>query len=77
MIDIVKVAPMLKRMITPLKPSNSSLENSTLRPKAKVNSSAIDTRKVTGAVSGGFRRLALASHAHVMEFEQSMPDLPF
>ena len=64
---------MSKRMVSPLKPANSSLETSTFRPKAKVNTSATDTtRKVTGTVSGGSRRLAFAGHAHVMKSEQSM-----
>lgn len=59
---------MSKRMVSPLKPANSSLETSTFRPKAKVNASAFDTtRKVTGTVSGGSRRLAFAGLAHVME----------
>ena len=58
---------MSNRMVSPLKPSNSSLETSPFRPKAKLNSSAVDTtRKATSTVSGGSRCLALDEHAHVM-----------
>ena len=59
---------MSKRVVSPLKPANSSLETSTFRPKARVNTSA---SKATSTVSGEPRRRALADHPF-HESEQSI-----
>jgi hypothetical protein len=60
---------MSKRMVNPLKP-----ETSTVRPKAKINSSAIinPSRKASGTVPGESRRLALALLMLIHECEQSV-----
>ena len=61
-------SPMSKRVVSPLKPANSSLE----RPKARVNTTA---SKATSTVSGEPRRRALADHPF-HESEQSILVLP-